>query len=509
MRSAILILVAFLLFGCLSHNTEAPNTNSPNLSHVQSPTPYLENKTITCPTSCDDMNLCTSDTCSDSTNFQCIHSDIIPCLGNGICEMSESCTNSSDCQCNSDSTNQFANDTKFVIITRPIFLSKTIKYANWKSQNGIKTKVVTADEISHNYPGRYVTDKIKNYIRSENQHSGAKYFMLVGDAEFDLDYATYDNFDDLALQMSNLNDSWSIPVACDVSSYWPTIYNRSITVDNCIDFFYADSRDWDPDQDGIYQDTHIRSNVSVVSAFNFTVYVSRIPVRDPSELDNIFDKYRNYQRATKVYFSEGDDAYNPLFYNYSRPDEIFRSYPCDGIVGLPKYLSYTRISVEAELVPSQEQNRNVLISKLFDEHTVSIEQFHGTLSCFYPPGMEPICGYDNLERSPLLLTGSCYIDAFYSKAGDSMFERLLKNESGPAILVSNPMAVSLVAYLANGSTIGEAYYRSLSQANIETGGGTRAFLGDPTLVVFENPGFDPNFNLSNSPITTFGCYPIR
>jgi hypothetical protein len=90
-----------------------------------------------------------------------------------------------------------------------------------------------------------------------------------------------------------------------------------------------------------------------------------------------------------------------------------------------------------------------------------------------------------------------------------MFERLLKNESGPAILVSNPMAVSLVAYLANGSTIGEAYYRSLSQANIETGGGTRAFLGDPTLVVFENPGFDPNFNLSNSPITTFGCYPIR
>jgi len=55
----------------------------------------------TCPASCDDDNLCTSDFCSANTDFKCVYEKIKPCCGNNLCERDEgesynSC--SSDCE---------------------------------------------------------------------------------------------------------------------------------------------------------------------------------------------------------------------------------------------------------------------------------------------------------------------------------------------------------------------------------------------------------------------------
>jgi len=45
-----------------------------------------------CP-DCDDANTCTSDYCSSETGFACVHDEITPCCGNGICEDGEDTTN--------------------------------------------------------------------------------------------------------------------------------------------------------------------------------------------------------------------------------------------------------------------------------------------------------------------------------------------------------------------------------------------------------------------------------
>jgi len=51
-----------------------------------------------CPISCDDNNPCTRDYCSAATNYECKHEPIVPCCGNGVCEMGESCeTCEKDC----------------------------------------------------------------------------------------------------------------------------------------------------------------------------------------------------------------------------------------------------------------------------------------------------------------------------------------------------------------------------------------------------------------------------
>ena len=42
-----------------------------------------------CPFSCNDNNQCTNDYCSEATNYECGHDNVIPCCGNGACEIGE------------------------------------------------------------------------------------------------------------------------------------------------------------------------------------------------------------------------------------------------------------------------------------------------------------------------------------------------------------------------------------------------------------------------------------
>ncbi|MBU0460254.1 MAG: hypothetical protein KJ597_07145 [Nanoarchaeota archaeon] len=65
---------------------------------------------FTCPNSCDDGLKCTENYCSDETNYQCTHRDIIPCEGNNKCETGEYGTaDCPDCndniKCTKDSVN--------------------------------------------------------------------------------------------------------------------------------------------------------------------------------------------------------------------------------------------------------------------------------------------------------------------------------------------------------------------------------------------------------------------
>jgi len=52
-----------------------------------------------CP-SCEDNNPCTQDSCSEDTDYECTHEQIIPCCGNSICEQKENwSTCPKDCEC--------------------------------------------------------------------------------------------------------------------------------------------------------------------------------------------------------------------------------------------------------------------------------------------------------------------------------------------------------------------------------------------------------------------------
>jgi hypothetical protein len=77
-----------------------------------------------CPSSCDDSNSCTNDTCSGSTNFDCEHITLYPCCGNGVCDNTESVKNECPADCDIlsmtdfqyEGTPDFIEDDTFVFI---------------------------------------------------------------------------------------------------------------------------------------------------------------------------------------------------------------------------------------------------------------------------------------------------------------------------------------------------------------------------------------------------------
>ncbi len=104
----VAILLAFLLiFGCPGPGPSPPNTTNqtnqtgflnytcPDGSIVQDSS---QCEIDYCPSSCDDGNICTEDTCGKATGYECKHAPKIPCCGNTVCEPGEnvdSCIN--DC----------------------------------------------------------------------------------------------------------------------------------------------------------------------------------------------------------------------------------------------------------------------------------------------------------------------------------------------------------------------------------------------------------------------------
>lgn len=87
MKKAILVSIIMLALivasaGCIQQLSQliSGNQNSAENSNAEAK--------VTCPSSCDDKNSCTEDSCSESTQFACVHTKIPKCCGNGECEKS-------------------------------------------------------------------------------------------------------------------------------------------------------------------------------------------------------------------------------------------------------------------------------------------------------------------------------------------------------------------------------------------------------------------------------------
>ena len=73
---------------------------NPTGAVVSVPTAPAESEEKVCPTSCNDLDVCTNDYCNEDTNYECIHERMVPCCGNDLCEFGENCNScSDDCSC--------------------------------------------------------------------------------------------------------------------------------------------------------------------------------------------------------------------------------------------------------------------------------------------------------------------------------------------------------------------------------------------------------------------------
>ena len=185
-----------------------------------------------------------------------------------------------------------------IIITPSIFLNELQKFVEFKENNGIKTKVITLNEIYDSKyfkcNGRDNPEKIKYFIKHAYDEWHIRYILLVGSSKL------------LPVRYSYLNDR---------SSTWE--YERKFISD----LYYADIYDangnfssWDSNGNGYYGEYEHEINDKKYTDrvdLHPEIAIGRLACRNVMELKNAIRKIMDYEsmQSTKNLLLAGGDSY--------------------------------------------------------------------------------------------------------------------------------------------------------------------------------------------------------
>lgn len=162
---------------------------------------------------------------------------------------------------------------EYLIITNNALMLSFQDLANWKTLKGVRSKILTTEQISSQYTGNSLQVKIKNAIKDyyNGTYSGIKYVLLGGDVD--------------------IVPSRMCHIGLIVND---TVYNEETTP---TDMFYAcfdGSFDWDANGNGIFGE--INDNVDLLPE----VVVSRLPVSTAEQASSYVNRVINYERSPNV-----------------------------------------------------------------------------------------------------------------------------------------------------------------------------------------------------------------
>lgn len=157
---------------------------------------------------------------------------------------------------------------KYIIVTNNTMKPAFEMLAEWKTQKGVRTKILTTEEITSNYTGNDLRSKIKAALKDyyNGTYQGLSYAMLAGDA-------------------------YIIPtLICKGDS------NTNNTLEDVpTDLYYAclDVMDWDTNGNGDYGEPDEVTDLSP------EIFVSRIPVSNISEATAFAQRIISYESHPK------------------------------------------------------------------------------------------------------------------------------------------------------------------------------------------------------------------
>jgi len=181
----------------------------------------------------------------------------------------------------------FAADTyDMIIITHNKFKDQLQRLVNHKNSMGIKTKMVTVDEIYPAYNGVADWEDIKMYLADKVEEWGVDYVLLAGghkgqtDEWYVPEFLSH-NFDDA---YAGGGEPYDLTYACDL--YYADIYSYD-------QYGFPVMEDWDTNNNGIYAEGPFYDNFDAPDYYP-DVYLGRIPLRYSWEAKIIVDKIIEY-----------------------------------------------------------------------------------------------------------------------------------------------------------------------------------------------------------------------
>jgi hypothetical protein len=243
-----------------------------------------------------------------------------------------------------------------VIICPSQFVRPLERLANHKNSLGIRTKIITLDEIYDFYSGFDRPEQIKYFIKDALEDWGTSYVLLVGGLKSHLIGKPRDN-------LNTGTSDWYVPVR--YTNLWDveSVYDPGFISD----LYYADIYDgsgqfcsWDSCNDGVYGGWANPATIgdpyypTDVIDFFPDVYLGRLPCRNLFEVRTMVRKIIAYEKkpADQTWFNKmvviGGDPYNDQGTNYAE-GEIIGEKALSYMVGFEKlklFASYRETNPE-------------------------------------------------------------------------------------------------------------------------------------------------------------------
>ena len=164
---------------------------------------------------------------------------------------------------------QLPEEIEYVIITPEAFASEFQRLADFRSQEGLPSTVITVEWILDNgSPGVDLPETIRNFLQAVHEEWGLRFLLLGGDSAF-------------------------IPPRYVHNTYYPPQGYTDIPTD----FYYAClDGNWDADGDGIYGEAYVSEfNPGDDADLNPELAVGRAPVNDLTQAAIFVDKILTFE----------------------------------------------------------------------------------------------------------------------------------------------------------------------------------------------------------------------
>ena len=158
-------------------------------------------------------------------------------------------------------------DYEYIIISPSWAVSYFMPLVNWKTQKGIKTKILTIPEIDNHYSGETRQIRIKNALHDyyDGQYKGLKYVLLAGEPSLVPSQ-------ECIIEVHNSNNDTIAYTPCD-------LYYSSFKTMN-----------WDKNNNGIYGEREDSVNL------DSDIIVSRLPFSSGNDAQSFVNRILEYEK---------------------------------------------------------------------------------------------------------------------------------------------------------------------------------------------------------------------
>lgn len=409
--------------------------------------------------------------------------------------------------------------------------------ADWKTEKGIPTKIVTIDDISANYSGNDIQEKIHNFLADVYDNYGPLYVLFGGDTNIVPERMLYSEHGDYDLLPSDL---YYVAVGSTWNDNCNDVYGEVGDIDSQYEnpqFFYGRA----PIENIAEAKTIVDKSYSYENMVNIPSsqrdYVNNIVamargIDYPREIEKGFGRTITEYNGNGIIIGQFDygivqdyiEKWRLYIEDFNFVNDVYRTKVGDSWEWENYHMVFSRepaLSCFSSRIPlSSEENPKYGHFVFHIDHSsylnmgTSSEIMHQTID------RTDVDGFSNAPYYQIVYTGGCYPGEFQK---DCITERFINNPNGGAVAMFASSSTSSNDYKGFVGMLKDMYYYvdnnvtsspqlstlgALHDNNLSKGGLGSSFckrkhhlFGDPTIAVWTREPVDLTINTTPSTIT--------